>query len=76
MNKNNRIQRNFTNQTVEISTKKREMMVTTEDQLLRTATEVLERELTEIFIPNIRRTSNLPNGMHNSKPRVLMVEQY
>ena len=50
-------------------------MVTTEDQLLRTATEVLEGELTEMSIPNVRKTPNLLNGMHNSKPMVLMVEQ-
>ena len=41
-----------------------------------TATEMLERELTEISIPNIRRMPNLPNGMHNFKYMVLMVEQY
>ena len=55
---------------------KGKMIVTTKDQLLRTTTEVLEGEPTEISIPNIRRTPNLPNGMHNSKPTVLMVGQY
>ena len=64
------------NLTVEVSTEKGEMMVTTEDHPLRTTTEVLEGELTEISIPNIRRTSNLPNGMHNFKHMALMVEQY
>ena len=57
-----------------ISTEKGEMMVTTEGQLLRTTTEVLEGEPTEISVPNIRRTSNLPNEMHNSKPMVLTQE--
>ena len=51
-------------------------MVTTEDHLLRTTTEVLEGELTEILISNVRRTPNLPNGMHNFKHMALMVEQY
>ena len=65
-----------TNQAVEILTEKGEMIVTTKDQFLRTATEVLEEEPTEISLLNIRRTPNLPNGMHNSKPMVLMVGKY
>ena len=52
------------------------MIVTTEDQLLRTATEILEEEPTEISVPNGKRTLNLPNGMYNSKHTVLMVGQY
>ena len=52
------------------------MKVTAEDQLLRTATEVSEGEPTEISILNVKRTLNLPNGMHNSKHTVLMVGQY
>ena len=51
-------------------------MVTTKDHPLRTTTEVLERELTEISVPNIRRMPNLPNGMHYFKHMALMVEQY
>ena len=61
---------------MEISTEKGEMMATTIGQLLRTVIEVLEGEPIEISIPNIKRTPNLPNGMHNSKLMVLMVEQY
>ena len=76
LNKNNRVQRNFNQPSSGISTEKGKMIVTTEDQLLRTATELLEGEPTEISVPNITRTPNLPNGMHNSKPTVLMVKQY
>ena len=62
--------------TVEVSTEKGEMIITTEDHLFRTATEVLEGELTEISIPNIKKMPNLPNGMHNFKHMAFMVEQY
>ena len=55
---------------------KGEMMVTTEDHLSRTATEVLEGELTEISIPNARKMPNLPNGTRNFKHMALMVEWY
>ena len=57
--------RTSTKLTVEVSTEKGEMIITTEDHLLRTATEVLERELTEISVPNTKKMPNLPNGMHN-----------
>ena len=68
--------RTSTNLTVEVSTEKGEMMVTTKDHPLRTTTEVLEGELTEISIANIRRMPNLPNGMHNFKHMALIVGQY
>ena len=76
LNKNNRSRETSINQAVEISTEKGEMMATTVGQLLRTVTEVLEGEPIEIFIPNIKRTQNLPNEMHNSKLMVSMVGQY
>ena len=75
-NNNNMVQKNSTKLTVEVSTGKGEMMVTTKDHLLRTATELLEGELTEISIPNTKKMPNLPNGMHNFKHMALMVEQY
>ena len=51
-------------------------MITTEDHPLRTTAEVLEGELREISIPNVRRMPNLPNGMNNFKHMALMVEKY
>ena len=75
-NNNNRVQKNFNQTNSKASTEKGKMMVTMEDHHLRTATEVLEGELTEISIPNAKKMPNLPNGMHNFKHMALMVEQH
>ena len=76
LNKNNRVQRNFNQSGSRNLNRERQNDATTIGQLLRTVTEVLEGEPIEISIPNIKRTQNLPNGMHNSKLMVSMVGQY
>ena len=60
------------NQVVEISTEKGIMVITTEDQTLKTVTKVLGREPTRTSIPSIKMAPNLPNGMHSFKLMVSM----